>query len=108
MTAKRPLTAHALKKIDNHRIAPEEYEDAPELTPEQLANAVLSRGGVPVKRGRPKSANAKKPVTLLLPPETLTYFRESGPGWQTRISDMLTRHARRERTKAPNRRRKLA
>lgn len=41
-----------LKRVDRHAIRPQEYRDAPELTEEQLARAVVSEGGRLV--GRPR------------------------------------------------------
>ena len=40
------------KKLDEHVIQPEEYEDAPELTDEQLAEADLYHGGKLIRRGK--------------------------------------------------------
>lgn len=38
-----------------HRVQPEEYEDAPELTDDQLAAADLHEGGKLIRRGRAKA-----------------------------------------------------
>jgi len=43
MSKSRRAIGSDLRKVDEHVIAP--HEDAPELTDEQLANAVLSAGG---------------------------------------------------------------
>ena len=45
--------------------------------------------GEVIKRGRPKSAVRKEPVTVRLDPEVLGFFRASGPGWQTRMNKAL-------------------
>ncbi len=82
-----------LAKLDAHVIQPEEYEDLPELTDEDLKRGVLMIGGVPVKRGRPKSEAPKKAVNLRLSPDVLDYFRGTGPGWQTRIDQVLRKAA---------------
>lgn len=42
-------------------------------------------------RGRPKSPNAKVPISLRIDPETLARWKASGPGWQTRMAAVLTR-----------------
>ncbi len=42
-------------------------------------------------RGRPKSENPRTPISLRLPPETLAAWKASGPGWQTRMAELLTR-----------------
>lgn len=43
-----------LRKVDAHEPTPEEYEEAPELTDEQIREAVRHSGGKPVKRRRPR------------------------------------------------------
>ena len=40
-------------------------------------------------RGRPKSHDAKVAISLRLPPETLARWKATGPGWQTRMADVL-------------------
>ena len=40
-------------------------------------------------RGRPKSPEAKVAISLRLPPETLARWKATGPGWQTRMVDVL-------------------
>lgn len=47
-----------LAKVDAHEITPEEYEEIPELTDEQLARADLYIGGKLVRRGRPPLGDA--------------------------------------------------
>jgi len=44
-----------------------------------------------LRRGRPPIAGAKQPVKLRLDPDVLAALRASGPGWQTRVNDMLRR-----------------
>ena len=78
-----------LRKVDMHVIAPHEYEEAPELTDEQLANAVVSIGGK--RRGRPPSERAKQAVKLRLDADVLSSYRATGEGWQTRINADLRR-----------------
>ena len=43
------------------------------------------------QRGRPKIDNPKAQVTLRLDAEVLERFRLGGPGWQSRINDVLSR-----------------
>ena len=69
-------------------------DDAPELTKEWFRNADYYEGGKLVRRGRPKSAAPKKPVSLRLDPDVLAHFRASGPGWQSRINAALRKAAR--------------
>ncbi|WP_297975944.1 BrnA antitoxin family protein [uncultured Amaricoccus sp.] len=61
-------------------------DDAPDLsTPywqERFARAE-------VKRGRPKAAVTKVSTTIRLDPDVLEKFRATGPGWQSRINDIL-------------------
>jgi uncharacterized protein (DUF4415 family) len=71
-----------LKALDAHVVKPREYEDAPELTDEQLAKAV-------VRRGRPPSEIRKQPVKIRLDPDLVASLRASGPGWQTRLNALL-------------------
>ena len=42
-------------------------------------------------RGRPKSADARISISLRLPPQTLERWKATGPGWQTRMTKVLTR-----------------
>ncbi len=41
------------------------------------------------KRGRPKSANPKRQITLRLDAEIIDHFKAQGRGWQTRINNAL-------------------
>jgi uncharacterized protein (DUF4415 family) len=84
-------------------------DDAPELTAEVAARAQIARGGKVIrpatgtltKRGRPPIGDeAKQQVTLRLPRDVLGYFKAGGPGWQTRISDVLKRYAHKDRKRA--------
>ncbi len=43
--------------------------------------------------GRPRSPSPKPVVSLRLDPDVLAYFKSTGPGWQTRINDILAREA---------------
>ena len=40
-------------------------------------------------RGRPKSSDTKIAISLRLPPDTLARWKATGPGWQTRMADVL-------------------
>lgn len=44
-------------------------------------------------RGRPKVDAPKVSTTLRLDPDVVTYFRSTGPGWQSRINEALRRAA---------------
>ncbi len=78
-----------LAKLDAHVIQPEEYEEIAELTDEMIARADFYRGGVLIRRGRPKSDSPKKQVTIRLDADVLEGLRATGAGWQTRINDAL-------------------
>ena len=76
-----------LKRIDAHRVAPDEYEDLPELTDAMLERGVLKRAG------RPIATNPRLQVTIRLPQSVLEHWKETGPGWQTRMAELLTKQA---------------
>lgn len=92
MSKSKRAIKSSLRRVDAHVIQPHEYEEAPELTDDQLARAVVSEGGRPV--GRPRLAQPKEAVKLRLDAEVLTHFRSTGPGWQTRINHALLQVAR--------------
>jgi len=89
MTENKRAIATDLKRLDAHVVQPEEYDDAPELTDEQLTEADVYEGSKLVRRGRPLAAARKVPVKLRLDPVVIEYFRAGGPGWQTRINATL-------------------
>jgi len=75
----------------------EDDDEIPELTDADFARGVWHRGGKPLPhgpRGRPKSANPKRPVSLRLDPDVLAHFRRSGRGWQSRINAALRKAAK--------------
>lgn len=69
--------------------------DAQPLTPTQLKKMIPMR----TLRGRPKSENTKKLVSVRYSSEVLEYFRSTGDGWQSRMDSVLrqyvSRHSRR-------------
>jgi len=89
MTVKKPVSRRSLRsnlqQVDAHAIAPDEYADLPELTEEMLSRASLNKGG------RPVSANPRKPISLRLPTEVIERWRATGPGWQTRMAERLSK-----------------
>jgi uncharacterized protein (DUF4415 family) len=97
MIEKKRATASDLKKVDEYVLRREDYDDIPELTDEDFARGVWHRGGKPLPhgpRGRPKSRNPKRPVSIRLDPEVLAHFRRSGRGWQSRINAALRKVAK--------------
>ena len=72
-----------------HHVEEQDPDDAPDLsTPEW--QAIFDK--VPVRRGRPPLDEPKVSTTIRLDADILTAFREEGPGWQTRINDVLRAH----------------
>ncbi|MCA8013326.1 BrnA antitoxin family protein [Burkholderia vietnamiensis] len=58
--------------------------DADTFVPSDEQFAQMKRRG-----GRPRLANPKVAVTLRYDVEVIEKFRQSGPGWQTRMNDAL-------------------
>jgi uncharacterized protein (DUF4415 family) len=83
--ASRRSLGSDLKRVDAHVIQPHEYVDGPELTDEMLARAVVK------KRGRPVAENPRKLLTLRLPASVIDRWKATGPGWQTRMADRLSK-----------------
>jgi uncharacterized protein (DUF4415 family) len=100
MTENRKRIGSDLAKVDAHVIQPHEYDEAPDLTADQLAEADLYEGGKLIRRGRPPKARPKEAVKLRLSGEVLDHFRAGGPGWQTRINATLERAVAREKKSA--------
>ncbi|MBI4290196.1 MAG: BrnA antitoxin family protein [Betaproteobacteria bacterium] len=84
-TASRRTLKSNLKKVDAHVIQPSEYEELPELTDDMLSRAVVNKGG------RPRTENPRKLITLRLPADVIERWRATGPGWQTRMAERLSR-----------------
>jgi uncharacterized protein (DUF4415 family) len=66
-------------------------DDTPELTADMLARAEVFEGNSFVRRGRgrPKAEAAKEQISVRLDPDVLAALRAAGPGWQSRINDLL-------------------
>jgi len=77
--------------------AQERHEENPEWTKRDFANAKPAAEVLPPqviaqfknKGGRPRIENPKEAVKLRIDADVLAKFRESGPGWQTRINGIL-------------------
>jgi uncharacterized protein (DUF4415 family) len=76
-------------------------DDASEWSDEVWKRAEIAVGGKVVRpatgtltrRGRPPVGDEpKQQVTLRLPRDVIAHFKETGAGWQTRISEVLQRH----------------
>jgi uncharacterized protein (DUF4415 family) len=74
-----------LARVDAHPIKPAEYSDLPALTDEMLARAVVKKGG------RPRSVNPRQLISLRLPADVVARWRATGPGWQTRMAERLSK-----------------
>ena len=81
-------------------------DDAPEWTKDQFDRAEIAIGGKVVRtarttltqpRGGPKKTDAKVDVRIRLSPQVLAHFRAAGPGWQTRIDEVLREWVARHR-----------
>jgi uncharacterized protein (DUF4415 family) len=96
-----------LDDVRRGRVTLDEYEiahgeDIPELTAEDFARArpisdfpelanmfERARG----QRG-PQKAPVKERIGLRLDHDIVEHFRKTGPGWQSRINDVLAKHVR--------------
>jgi uncharacterized protein (DUF4415 family) len=87
MNANKRASRRSLKsdlaRVDAHVVKKCEYEDLPELTEEMLARATVNRGG------RPVSSNPRKLLSIRLPADVIERWKATGPGWQTRMADVL-------------------
>ncbi|WP_174284756.1 BrnA antitoxin family protein [Sphingomonas bacterium] len=75
---------------------PDDYDENPEWTEEDFAKARPASEVLPpevvallVRRRGPQRAPTKAPVTLRLDPDVLAKFRATGPGWQSRMNEVL-------------------
>ena len=64
-------------------------DDAPELTDAFFDQAEIAQGPKIIRRGRPKLDNPKRSVTLRIDADVLAFYRDTGPGWQSRMNDRL-------------------
>ena len=66
-------------------------DDAPELTADMLNTAEVFDGDRFVRRGRgrPKAGAVKEQISVRLDPDVIAKLREAGPGWQSRLNDLL-------------------
>ena len=75
--------------------------DSPELTDDDMASAKPFAEAFPkiaetMRRnvgGRPKSANPKQPISIRLDQDVIAKFKATGPGWQSRINEVLRKSA---------------
>ncbi len=72
-------------RVDAHTLKEEEYIDLPEFTEEMLARAKVNKGG------RPLSPNPRKLISLRLSADVIELWKATGPGWQTRMAERLSK-----------------
>jgi len=89
MAAKKGASRRSLKsdlrRVDAHVTKAREYVELPEAMPEMLARATVRKGG------RPVSANPRRLITIRLPSDVIAKWRSTGPGWQTRMAERLSK-----------------
>ena len=89
MAAKKPASLRTLKsdlaRVDAHSIRAHECKELPELSEKALSHAVVNKGG------RPHSANPRKLISIRLPVDVIDRWKATGPGWQTRIAERLSK-----------------
>lgn len=89
MSGKRGGSRRTLKsdlaRVDAHEIKAQEYRELPEVTEEMLARAKIKKGG------RPVSDNPRKLITIRLPADVIARWKATGPGWQTRMAERLSK-----------------
>jgi uncharacterized protein (DUF4415 family) len=73
-----------------------DLSEAPEMTPEMFARAVLRRDFKPIPR--------KKQLTLRIDSDVVEWYQKQGPGYQTRINSLLRAYMKEhQRTKPRSR-----
>ena len=82
-----PTLKSDLNRVDSHKVKASEYQELPELT-----DAMLKRGAVK-RAGRPVATNPRRQVTIRLPESVLAAWKATGPGWQTRMAELLSKRA---------------
>lgn len=80
---------------------PPDYDPAAPLTDEEIrrlrpARELFAELGIPMPKpvGRPKAERTKVPVTMRLDPDVLDFYKSAGPGWQTRMGEVLAKAAK--------------
>lgn len=82
--SRRPLRSD-LKKADAAPIKRAHYRELPALTKEMIARGEIRRAG------RPRATNPRVQLTIRLPADVLARWKATGPGWQTRMAERLSR-----------------
>ncbi len=74
--------------------ATEADERKPDLDKDWFAEADAFIGAKLVRRGRPKAEKVKRAVSLRLDEDVIEWCKKGGPGWQTRMNNVLRKAAR--------------
>jgi uncharacterized protein (DUF4415 family) len=74
-----------LARVDRHAVKAREYAELPQLSEEMLSRTVVKKGG------RPVAKNPRKLITIPLLADVIARWKSTGPGWQTRMADRLSR-----------------
>ncbi len=69
------------ERLKNMKDEDIDFTDIPRLTPEMFAKGVVRKGFTPIPR--------KHQITLRLDDDVLSFFREFGQGYQTKINQLL-------------------
>ena len=89
MPAKRSASRRSLgsdlKKVDAATIKRAHYRELLALTEEMIARGEVRRAG------RPRATNPRVQLTIRLPADVLARWKATGPGWQTRMAERLSR-----------------
>jgi len=75
-----PKSQTDFARLDKMKDEDIDYSDAPEITPEMFAKAIVRRGLKP---------RVKKQITLRVDDDVLAWFKKQGSGYQTKINLLL-------------------
>ena len=84
-SASRRSWSSDLKKVDATPIKRAHYRELPALTERMIARGEVRRAG------RPRATNPRVQLTIRLPADVLARWKATGPGWQTRMAERLSR-----------------
>jgi uncharacterized protein (DUF4415 family) len=96
MTGKKRVFGSNFAKVDAHVIAPQEYDEAPDLsalTDDELARRVIR----PMGRPRLPEGERRGQITMRWSPETIDALKARGPGWSNFAEEVVKRALKRER-----------
>lgn len=80
------------KRKGSGRTSPDS-DSVPEITEAWIDSADLHRGEKLLRRGRPKLDHPRKLLSLRLPPAVIARWKATGPGWQSRMANVLEKSA---------------